>query len=150
MSLFGFSISDVVLIADATYRASQQLTGQAAEDYRECAMTCRRFKAIVTQYEPLVVLFPESIVRGLYRDVNKILRKFSRKIDRYKPLLGPHRKRWSIRSAMAKLRWPQHAKALRELSRDLESKIQPISSICVIQNIQLSVKVPAPLLAASN
>jgi len=146
MSLFGFSISDVVLIADATYRASQQLNGQAAEDYRECAMTCRRFKAIVTQYEPLVVLFPESIVRGLYRDVNKILRK----IDRYKPLLGSHRKRWSIRSAMAKLRWPQHAKALRELSRDLESKIQLISSICVIQNIQLSAKVPTPLLATSN
>ncbi|KAK0642973.1 hypothetical protein B0T16DRAFT_391579 [Cercophora newfieldiana] len=88
-------------------------------------------------YEPLLVRYREPAVRGLYRDVHKILRMFLRKIDCYKPLLGRNRKRWSVRSALAKLRWPVHSEALRQLSRDLQDKIQLINSFYLIQTIQL-------------
>ncbi|KAK4451000.1 hypothetical protein QBC34DRAFT_61156 [Podospora aff. communis PSN243] len=133
---FGLGPSDMVLLGRVVYQASQQLTGEAVEDYKECARTCRRFTELVTLYEPLLVLFPAPAVRGLYRDVHIILRKFLRKIKCYKPLLGRNRKRWSFRSALAKLRWPVHSRALRQLSRDLQDKIQLINSIYFIQTIQ--------------
>ncbi|KAK0616727.1 hypothetical protein B0T14DRAFT_497898 [Immersiella caudata] len=134
---FGLGPNDVFLLGRAVYQASRQLAGEAVEDYEECARTCRRFTELVKLYEPLLVLYREPAVRDLYRDVHEILRKFLCKINCYKPLLGRNRQRWSFRSAVAKLVWPVHSEALRQLSRDLQDKIQLINSFYLVQTIQL-------------
>ena len=135
MSSFGFSIGDVALIGKAAYQIHQQLSGEAVEDFNECARTCRRFVGLADRYEPLLVRFPDSNARAIHRDVRRILKKFAGTIEKYKPHLGRRRKRWSIRSALAKVRWALHAKAFDKLRRDLESKIQLISTTVLVMHL---------------
>lgn len=127
---FGFSIGDVALIGQTAYQLHQQLSGEAVESFDECARTCRRFEQLANRYERLLGPFPDRNARALHRDVRRALKKFARTIERYEPHLGRRRKKWSIRSALAKVRWARvHAGAFEKLRRDLEFKIQQMHNI---------------------
>jgi hypothetical protein len=128
---FGWSISDWVLMIKGLYKLTTLLRGEATESFRRYESTYHQLAGVA---ECLYQFAEEASGQGQdlrfateIKNIRRILKRFFSSIQELKPYLGRKRKRFSLLSAIEKVKWPIHSDKLSRLHQDLMSQISIIT-----------------------
>ena len=128
---FGWSIGDCFLLIKGLWKLTALLRGEAIASFR-------RYESMYSQLagvaESLYQFAEEVSDQGqdmrFVREINnirRILKKFFASIQQLKPHLGRKRRRFSLLSAIEKVKWPIHSDKLSQLYQDLMSQVAIIT-----------------------
>ncbi|KAF8855955.1 hypothetical protein BDZ45DRAFT_804579 [Acephala macrosclerotiorum] len=127
---FGVSPSDFIMFMNALRTLAQTLRRGAMESFQRHVRTYESFAEVATHLDSLAASSDAKLnplFRRTRRDIEKLLKTFFKKIEKFQPLLGSGRKRGSFMGAIAKIKWSQHEKMLKDLRHDLESRISNVN-----------------------
>ncbi|OAL20705.1 hypothetical protein AYO22_08714 [Fonsecaea multimorphosa] len=127
---FGASPSDLVMLLTALDRLARTLLKEAVESFVRCARvyeTFSKFARHLDSCEASHGIQSSDLFRHSQGEIARLLQEFFGKIKDFEPFLGCNRHRNSLRGAIAKIQWSQHAKALEDLRQDLETQMNTIT-----------------------
>ncbi|PVH72642.1 hypothetical protein DL98DRAFT_609884 [Cadophora sp. DSE1049] len=127
---FGVSASDFILLFRGLISLTSTLRRGAVESFERCTRTYETLSHAAKHLEAYAASTNAENSRSLRRirkNMRKLLREYSNKIEAFKRLLGSDRDRCSIASAIAKIRWKTNESALEELRRELEQQMEVVT-----------------------
>lgn len=123
---FGFSLSDVSMLVKGLGRLISALKNEAVDGFRKYMRTYQQFVDIVQRLLRTIHsndLQTDSDIASAIRHIEKLLRRYFRRISEFEPHLGPRRVKRSLLGAITKLKWAGRANLLNGLRQDLDREL---------------------------
>jgi hypothetical protein len=131
---FGFGLSDFAMLLKGLTKLTRILRREAVDSFTRCARTYRTFVKVAKHLDNLTGdsdVDDTNLLHDTREEMETLLGNYFHRVENFKLLLGSGRVRKSIKGAIAKIRWSQHAKELEELRQDLQMQI-------IIANLAIS------------
>lgn len=128
---FGWSIGDCFLLIKGLWKLTTLLRGEAVASFRRYESMYYQLAGVA---ETLYQFAKEISDQGQdmrfgkeIKNIRRLLKKFFSSIQELKPHLGHSRRRYSLLSAIEKVKWPIYSDKLSQLHQDLMSQMAIIT-----------------------